>query len=66
VRRTTVTLIASKLQETGAIRWGRSRVEILDRTRLEGEACTCHAALRERMNTLFPSATTVPHKSFGT
>src|SRR5262249_7339875 len=35
VRRTTVTLLASKLQDVGAIYWGRSRVEILDRTRLE-------------------------------
>ncbi len=48
VRRTTVTLLASKLQETGAIRWGRARVEILDRKRLEAAACSCYAALRER------------------
>jgi len=49
VRRTTVTLLASKLQGAGAIRWGRSRVEILDRARLEGLACSCYAGLRERM-----------------
>src|SRR5262249_10028374 len=49
VRRTTVTLLASKLQDSGAIRWGRSRVEILDRARLETTACSCYAALRERL-----------------
>jgi CRP-like cAMP-binding protein len=48
VRRTTVTLLASKLQAIGAIRWGRSRIEILDRARLEAETCTCHRALRAR------------------
>jgi CRP-like cAMP-binding protein len=50
VRRTTVTLLASKLQETGAIRWGRARVEILERRRLESTACSCYAALRERVS----------------
>jgi len=54
VRRTTVTLLASKLQDAGAIHWGRSRVEILDRHRLESLACGCYAALRERVNVLLP------------
>jgi CRP-like cAMP-binding protein len=55
VRRTTVTLLASKLQDVGAIRWGRSRVEILDRARLEAMACTCYGALRERMRAVAPA-----------
>jgi CRP-like cAMP-binding protein len=55
VRRTTVTLLASKLQEAGAIRWGRSRVEILDRARLEAMACSCYAALRECASPLLPA-----------
>jgi CRP-like cAMP-binding protein len=54
VRRTTVTLLASKLQDAGAIRWGRSRVELLDRHRLESMACGCYAAVRERVNALLP------------
>ncbi len=66
VRRTTVTLLASKLQEVGAIHWGRSRVEILDRARLESEACTCHRALRERLGTRRPLPLGVPHQSSGT
>jgi CRP-like cAMP-binding protein len=55
VRRTTVTLLASKLQDAGAIRWGRSRVEILDRARLESMACSCYAALRECVSPLLPA-----------
>ncbi len=46
LRRTTVTLMARKLQDLGAIRWGRSRVEIVDRVPLESMACTCYASLR--------------------
>jgi CRP-like cAMP-binding protein len=52
VRRTTVTLMSSKLQELHAIRWTRARVEILDRARLEHEACTCYTGLRERITSL--------------
>jgi CRP-like cAMP-binding protein len=55
VRRTTVTLLASRLQDAGAIRWGRSRVEILDRARLESMACSCYAALRECVGPLLPA-----------
>ena len=44
----------SKLQDAGAIRWGRSRIEILDRVRLESMACSCYAALRERVSPLLP------------
>ncbi len=46
VRRTTLTLLASKLQDIGAIRWGRSRAQVLDRNRLETMACGCNAVLR--------------------
>ncbi len=55
VRRTTITLLAGKLQEMGAVRWSRSRVEILDRARLERVACSCYAVLRERIGSLLPS-----------
>jgi CRP-like cAMP-binding protein len=62
VRRTTVTLLASKLQDAGAIRWGRSRVEILDRRRLEAMACGCYASLRERLLRLAPADPVVAPK----
>lgn len=56
VRRTTVTLVAAHLQGVGAIRWRRSRVEILDRIALEQLACGCHAALRRRVRRLRSAA----------
>jgi CRP-like cAMP-binding protein len=65
VRRTTVTLLASKLQDAGAIRWGRSRVEIVDRARLESMACGCYATLRERMSALLPADPAAPAKGLG-
>jgi CRP-like cAMP-binding protein len=52
VRRTTVTLLASKLQDIGAIRWGRSRIDILDRRRLGSMTCTCYDALGDKTRTL--------------
>jgi CRP-like cAMP-binding protein len=55
VRRTTVTLLASKLQDSGAIRWGRSRAQVLDRGRLEAMSCSCYAVLRERMPNPLPA-----------
>jgi CRP-like cAMP-binding protein len=58
VRRTTVTLLASKLQEAGVIRWGRSKVQILDGGRLETMACGCHTALRERERGLLAAQAT--------
>jgi CRP-like cAMP-binding protein len=64
VRRTTVTLLASRLQEAGAIRWGRSKVEILDRVRLESMACGCYAALRDRLRILLPTDPPVAAKGF--
>jgi len=60
IRRTTLTLLVRALQDVEAIRWGRSRVEILDRTRLEANACSCYAGLRERMRKLLPVASAVP------
>ncbi len=65
VRRTTVTLLASKLQEIGAIRWGRSRVEVLDRARLEAAACGCYASLRERTSNLLPADPAAGRAFFG-
>jgi CRP-like cAMP-binding protein len=66
IRRTTVTLLASKLQEAGAIRWTRSRVEIRDRARLESAACSCYAALRARMSSALAIDTTISREDFGT
>jgi CRP-like cAMP-binding protein len=51
VRRTTVTMFTTKLQEAGLIRQQRGMIEIVDRNGLEAAACECYAVLRfyERM-----------------
>jgi CRP-like cAMP-binding protein len=47
VRRTSVTQIASKMQEDGLIRYRRGRIELLDRPALEERSCGCHLEVRE-------------------
>jgi CRP-like cAMP-binding protein len=42
VRRTTVTALAQGLQRKGAIEYGRGKISILDRSKLEARACECH------------------------
>jgi CRP-like cAMP-binding protein len=46
VRRTTVTLAASRLQNAGLIHYRRGHIQILDRPALEDIACECYAAVR--------------------
>jgi Mn-dependent DtxR family transcriptional regulator len=53
VRRTTVTVIAGKLQEAGLIRYHRGRIEIVDRLKLEEAACECYGTIRRRTDAVF-------------
>jgi CRP-like cAMP-binding protein len=53
VRRTTVTLIAQKLQDDGIIRYRRGRIVVTDRAALQGLACECYATCRRRAEALF-------------
>jgi CRP-like cAMP-binding protein len=46
VRRTTLTLVASKLQQMGMIRYSRGRVEICAKENLEQLACECFGVIR--------------------
>jgi hypothetical protein len=41
LRRTTVTLIAQKLQVEGLIHYRRGKIMVLDRARLRAAACEC-------------------------
>jgi CRP-like cAMP-binding protein len=53
VQRTTVTLVASKLQAVGIIRCRRGKVRILDAAKLEHSACECYSRvknLREKLS----------------
>ncbi|RPI46169.1 MAG: Crp/Fnr family transcriptional regulator [Betaproteobacteria bacterium] len=46
VRRESVTEAASKFQAAGLIRYGRGRIAVLDRPRLEAQACECYAVVK--------------------
>jgi CRP-like cAMP-binding protein len=47
VQRTSIGLIANSLQRTGAIRYARGRVEIIDLERLRASACDCYRIVRD-------------------
>jgi CRP-like cAMP-binding protein len=53
VRRTTVTVIAGKLQEARLIRYHRGRIVVLDRVGLEKMACECYRTMRRRTDAMF-------------
>ena len=52
VRRASVTNAARGLQEAGLIRYGRGRLEVLDRPGLEAAACGCHRAAQAELDRL--------------
>jgi CRP-like cAMP-binding protein len=53
VRRSTVTLIAGKLQEAGLISYRRGLLVVRDRSRLEEAACECYRTIRRRTEAVF-------------
>jgi hypothetical protein len=46
-RRTSVTLAASSLQQSGLIQYRRGHIRILDQERLQSAACECYPIVRE-------------------
>jgi CRP-like cAMP-binding protein len=52
VRRTSVTLVAHRLQTDGLIRYRRGSIAILERAKLEEEACECYRAIRRRTDNI--------------
>jgi CRP-like cAMP-binding protein len=63
VRRTTVTVVASRLQADGLIRYQRGHIVVLNRVGLEELACECYRAIRRRTEGVGSSANDVPRPS---
>lgn len=56
VRREGVTMAALRLQKAGLIRYGRGRIEVLNRSGLEARSCECYAVVRGAHEQLRESA----------
>ncbi len=52
VRRTSVTEVARKVQDTGAIHYSRGEIQIIDRGILERMSCECYAVLVEQSKSM--------------
>ena len=52
VRRPSVTVVAGVLQKAGLIAYGRGRVVVLDRQRLEAASCECYRVVRDEYDEL--------------
>jgi len=52
VQRTSIGFIANSLQQTGAIRYARGKVEIIDLERLRASACDCYRIVRDEYDKL--------------
>jgi CRP-like cAMP-binding protein len=53
VRRASVSAAASGLQDLGIIRYSRGQVQVVDRARLEQNACACYGIVRTMTDELF-------------
>src|SRR5450631_2119935 len=62
VRREGVTEAASKLQKLGVIHYGRGRITVLDRPKLETLSCECYAVVKAETDRLlpYPASTLAP------
>ncbi|MGA9333453.1 MAG: Crp/Fnr family transcriptional regulator [Rudaea sp.] len=54
VRREGVTEAAGKLQAAGLIHYSRGHITVLDRPRLEAQACECYEVVRKEFDRLLP------------
>ncbi|MEU7257444.1 Crp/Fnr family transcriptional regulator [Streptomyces rimosus] len=57
VRRSSVSEVAGALAEDGCISYSRGIITLLDRERLEANACGCYRVIRETIDATFPSVT---------
>jgi CRP-like cAMP-binding protein len=54
VRRTTVTVVASMLQQAGLIRYHRGQIQIVDWEGLKAKSCECYEAIRRNVEEVTP------------
>jgi hypothetical protein len=54
VRREGVTEAAGKLQKLGVIEYGRGKITVLDRPKLEQLCCECYEVVKKETNRLLP------------
>ena len=59
VRREGVTGAAGKLQAAGLITYSRGKITVLDRVRLEANACECYAVVKSECDRLLPNETAI-------
>ncbi len=55
VQRSSVSLCAHTLQESGLIRYSRGRITILNRKGIEECACECYSVIRQLIDSVFPA-----------
>jgi CRP-like cAMP-binding protein len=60
VRRTTVTLVAGRLEATGVLKCHRGYMQIVNQAELERRSCECHALLNGYVDQLLASARETP------
>ena len=56
VRREGISEAAGRLQAAGLIRHARGRISVLDRPKLEAQACECYAVVKQEYDRLLPVA----------
>jgi CRP-like cAMP-binding protein len=56
VRREGITVAAGKLQRAGVIDYHRGLIRVLDRRRLEAQACECYRIVKRELERLMPAA----------
>jgi len=52
VQRTTVSRVASGLQDAGLVRYSRGQIQVIDRPGLEAHACECYESVRQKYDEL--------------
>ncbi|GAA3677201.1 hypothetical protein GCM10022267_75150 [Lentzea roselyniae] len=57
MRRSSVSEVAGALADDGCIRYSRGSITVLDRDRLETNACSCYRVIRDATDAAFPRTT---------